>query len=679
MDMTHIYTFVQAQDAGELAQAHRIRYQVYCEEKKWLEKADYPSCEEKDGYDPHSVVFLAFDPDGNAVGTARLIIKDDSISLPIGLNFKIGRRNFDRCCEISRMAVPRKLRRGNVAIGLIRMLTRYILDHRDELKHLYISVEERFLLALNLLGLEFVPAGPAAFCCGDVLVPTRLIISELESSLMRNNRSFYNWIMEDKHLLDSRGRNLLNVFTKNGGGAPGTKRSGSHRYARISLVNPPLDEGAEKCVDMGHWLPLNLMALSSYLVKNGYRGEIQILDQQVCGKEEMMERLACFKPDLVGISPNINSYRRTLEIAESMKRKGADIVLGGAYATRLAANILRNRECIDYVIAHDGERALHRLAEGMEVERIRNLVFRNSGNVHANGVEHHHAASHGEIDYSLFIDMEGYFRNYRDSLNPGQYARPATIMTHRGCVWREKSGGCVFCSRIEPFARFDPAHAVWDRLKTLKEDHNIDSFIDVGDDFTGDVSWLRRLHSFRPPDMKDMGIRFMYSRLNNLTPENISILKDLNTSEICLGLESGDPRVLGNSRKGHHPVQQIEAVRSLSEKGINIIAAFMVGLPGESRESLQNTLDQASRIMEFPNVNELIISVTTPLPGSKSFEMLMDRDESFRRKYGNADVMDVPEIQRRWMSGFCETDYDTVMEYADRMRNLSEKAFIEFC
>ena len=179
--------------------------------------------------------------------------------------------------------------------------------------------------------------------------------------------------------------------------------------------------------------------------------------------------------------------------------------------------------------------------------------------------------------------------------------------------------------------------------------------------------------------MTDMGIRFMYSRLNNLTPENIDLLKDLNTAEICLGLESGDPRVLRNSRKGNHPAQQIGTVRNLSEKGIKIIAAFMVGLPGENRESLENTLSQASRLMEFSNVNELIISVTTPLPGSKSFDMLMGKDVRFRKKYGDADIMDIPEIQKEWIGNFCESDYGTVMEYADRMRKLSDKAFIEFC
>ncbi|OGV56934.1 MAG: hypothetical protein A2X45_12765 [Lentisphaerae bacterium GWF2_50_93] len=452
----------------------------------------------------------------------------------------------------------------------------------------------------------------------------------------------------------------------------------SMRYWRISLVNPPLDEGTEKCIDMGHWLPLNLMSLSSYLVQNNYKGQIQILDQQVAGEQEMIRSLREFKPDLVGISPNMNSYHKTLEIAGMMKNAGADIVLGGAYATRLASNILKNREFIDYVIAHDGEKSLLGLAEGTGLEEIKNLVFRKAGIIIENGTEHHHAASHGEIDYSLFIDLEKYFENYRKSLNPGQYKKPVTLMTHRGCVWREKSGGCVFCSRIEPFARFDPAHEIWARLGALKEEHGIDSFIDVGDDFTGDVAWFKRLHSFRPSELKDIGIRFMYSRVNNLSLENIGILKDLNTTEICLGFESGDPRILRNSRKGHHPEQQIQTARNLSSKGINIIAAFMVGLPGESRESLDSTLKQASRILEFSNVSELIISMTTPLPGSRSFEMLMERDEGFRRKYEDADVLDIPEIQGEWIGKFCETDYGAVLEYADRMRNLSPKAFVEF-
>ncbi|HCE44209.1 MAG TPA: hypothetical protein DET40_11735 [Lentisphaeria bacterium] len=216
MDFNYMYRFIQTQDISHAGCAYRLRYHVYCDEKKWLDAGGYPEGEEMDAYDGHSVIFLALDPEGNAVGTIRLIVKDDMISLPIGLNFNTGKQHFDNACEISRMAVPRNYRRGNVAIGLMRILFRHVLAHGDELEHVYISVEDRFLLALNLLGFEFIPIGPPAFCCGDVLVPSMLRAAELEPSLQRNNRRFYEWLMEDPHVMAAGKDNLLHVYTRTG-------------------------------------------------------------------------------------------------------------------------------------------------------------------------------------------------------------------------------------------------------------------------------------------------------------------------------------------------------------------------------------------------------------------------------------------------------------------------------
>jgi len=211
-----MYRFIQIQDAGQMAMACKLRYQVYCEEKKWLDGGGYPGGEEKDAYDGHSVLFLALDREGRAVGTIRIIVKNDRISLPIGLNFRTEKQHFGKGCEISRMAVPKDCRRGNVSIGLIRIAVHHMIAHKDELKDLYIAVEDRFLLTLNLLGFEFMPIGPPAFCCGDMLIPSWHRVAELEPSLKRNNSRFHEWFMEDPHFMGSGGGSLMNIFTRTG-------------------------------------------------------------------------------------------------------------------------------------------------------------------------------------------------------------------------------------------------------------------------------------------------------------------------------------------------------------------------------------------------------------------------------------------------------------------------------
>lgn len=449
------------------------------------------------------------------------------------------------------------------------------------------------------------------------------------------------------------------------------------RYERVSLVSPPLDDGVCRCVDTGHWVPLNLLVLASYLYENGFKGEIRIFDHQIMNEEEIISGLNEFKPDLVGISPNIDTYQKTLKIAALMKTNGADIVLGGSYATELGKNILSKRDCVDYIVERDGEEALFALTNGDALPKVPNLLWRGAdGTINENHLFFFPRATHGEIDYSL-VDLNAYFKNYERSLHPNGYKRPVAFMTQRGCVWREKSGGCVYCSRIEHQARFDDVQDVWRRLVDLREKYGIDCVLDVGDDFLGNLDWLRAFHKTRPGHMRDLGIRFIYGRVNNITLDTIDMLSDLNIEEICLGIEAGDKRILKNAVKGNSPAQQLKAIELLEGRGINIIAAIILGLPGESRESIETTFNHTRRILEFKNINELIVSMMIPIPGSKAYEMLLNSGEDMKIKYQDSDIVEIGKMRKDWMERFCDVDIDTITHYLERIDSMSEKSYVE--
>lgn len=448
------------------------------------------------------------------------------------------------------------------------------------------------------------------------------------------------------------------------------------KYQRVSLISPPLDEGKELCIDTGYWVPLNLLTLSSYMKHLGLNVEIQILDHQVLNKEEMIAEINSFQPDLVGISPNMDTYQVSLELAKLAKNQNADVVFGGNYATQLAENILKNQDTIDYIIARDGEVALAKLVEGKKLESINNLIYRKNGKIIQNEIRYNLKASYSDFDYSS-IELEPYFDNYAKSLYPGEYKKPITFMTQRGCVWREKSGGCVFCSRIEPFARFDNVHDIWRKIGDLRNSHGIDSMLDVSDDFLGNNEWFNAFYKARPAEHKDFGTRFIYSRVNHITPKHADMLADLNTKEICLGIESGDRNILKNTIKGSSPEQQFKAVKLLEERGINLIIAFMIGLPGETEDSIKNTYEQAQRMLECSNINELLIAVLIPLPGSPAYTMMIEKDKSLEAKYRDRDFVNIREMQQDWARHFCNVDFDIIEQKADEINKLSGKTFYE--
>jgi radical SAM superfamily enzyme YgiQ (UPF0313 family) len=449
------------------------------------------------------------------------------------------------------------------------------------------------------------------------------------------------------------------------------------KYEKIALVNPPLDDGVVKCIDDGFWQPLNLLTLSSYLKFKNYPGEIRIFDQAVMDLDEIWNGLREFQPDLTALSPNMDSYEQTLRIAEMIKLQGSEVILGGAYATTLSKNILVNRQCVDYVITHDGEIPLYELVSGVPLESVSNLVYRQAGQVAANKVKFNDKASLCEIDYSD-VDMYKYFDNYANSLHPGNYKRPLTTITQRGCVWREKTRGCIFCSRINPTATFDHHDDVWSRIGRQKDLYGIDCMIDVGDDFLGNKEWFYNFYNSRPASLKDIGTRFIYSRVEHINEETADMLYDLNVSEICLGLESGDKQILRNVRKGNTPEQHMRVVKLLAERDIKIISAFMLGHPAESEFSIKTTTEHIKKILEFKNTSELVISIFTPLPGSQAYNMLMEKNDDFTKRLYTSDVFDVRYFQQEWAHHFCEVDFDTIMDYAQQVSALHNSAYVEF-
>lgn len=443
------------------------------------------------------------------------------------------------------------------------------------------------------------------------------------------------------------------------------------RYKRISLVNPPLDDDKIKTFDAGYWQPINLLTLASFLQKKNFKGEIQILDQEILGKKKIYDFLLQFQPDLVGLSPNLDSYKQIIEIANFMKKQNVDIVLGGDYSTQLAINILMNRANIDYIIMYDGEIALYDLINGVDLKKINNLVFRDRDKIICNKIEFIKKTNVCDIDYSL-INIDDYFKNVHQL----KFKRPITIMSQRGCEWKKRSGGCIFCSRTSNM-KYDDVNDIWKGIRGLKNRFGIDSIIDVSDDFLGNLDWFRYFYEQRPSDLKEIGLNFIYSRVNHINDETAQILNVLTTSAVLLGLESGDKRILKNTIKGNSISQQLNAIELLDKKEIDVLLCFVLGLPGEDKNSLENTLNHIEFILtKYTNINEIIVSLMTPLPGSRAYKQLIN--DPIGKKYIFNDVIKLEEIQKDWIKKFCNIDFECIMEYANNIQKLSPNVTIEF-
>ncbi|MHB9057039.1 MAG: N-acyl amino acid synthase FeeM domain-containing protein [Paludibacteraceae bacterium] len=209
-----MYFFLQAVSPSDKSKAFNLRYQVYCSEKRWLEKSNYPDEIEYDREDERSAIFLAVDKaTGQAVGTVRLIINAHSgWPLPIAWHPSIkGSISTENCVEISRLSILPNARKGDVFVGLIKLLFLHVISNYSNSDSVFFSVEQRFLNIVNQLGFDFTPLASSALWYGDYLIPSRQKIKSLESSIKRKNPHFYGWLWDNPETMN-RNKRLVSFF-----------------------------------------------------------------------------------------------------------------------------------------------------------------------------------------------------------------------------------------------------------------------------------------------------------------------------------------------------------------------------------------------------------------------------------------------------------------------------------
>ena len=163
-------------DPRLMDESHRLRYQVYCLERHFLNPDDYPDQREYDEFDRHSLHLGVLDAEGALLATARLV-KVNVIGLPLFRHCRIYPRESElyqettRVAEISRLCVSRTLRRRHigtttVAINLYRAI--YQASKRNGFTHWLVATEPSLQRLLASLKVPFREVGPATDYYGPV-------------------------------------------------------------------------------------------------------------------------------------------------------------------------------------------------------------------------------------------------------------------------------------------------------------------------------------------------------------------------------------------------------------------------------------------------------------------------------------------------------------------------------
>jgi len=324
--------------------------------------------------------------------------------------------------------------------------------------------------------------------------------------------------------------------------------------------------------------PLGILYLAGYLKEKGL--QVQCLDMAI-HKPEMAEA------DIIGISITTPQRMEAYKLAEYYKKKGKTVIAGGAHATHMP------EECkdhgFDYVLRNEAEKSLYHFLK--TDERLRPISEFNPSLLPADAIPFpdRDALPIHEYEY----DLDG---------------KPATvIMTSRSCVYK-----CSFCAKINDNFRMQSAQRTVDEILYINKKYGFEAFMIFDDIF---IINKKRLAAIAD-GVKGKGFAFRcFGRTNLINEDTCRLIKKMGVVEVGLGVESGANEILEKNIKKTTREMNIQAVKLLHKHGIRAKAFLIVGLPGETL----GTIEQTSTWIREAQPDDVDISIFQPLPGSVIF------------------------------------------------------------
>jgi radical SAM superfamily enzyme YgiQ (UPF0313 family) len=347
------------------------------------------------------------------------------------------------------------------------------------------------------------------------------------------------------------------------------------------------------------------MYLAAVLQREGHEVEVLdlLLSEPTRGKVE--SALASFSPHMVGVTSVTMTFPIAAEIVGWVKRARPDAltVLGGPHVTFASERSLRECPAADVVVRGEGEETIldltDRLSGNGDLSRVEGLAFRDNGSVRVTPGR----PLVTNLDALPFPAWDKHpLARYRALLGK------VGVLSSRGCPH-----GCIFCvgqQMVGRKGRYRDPHSVVDEIQWLADR----GFSSIGLD--DDLFTKKKAHALAV--CEEIRARHLpvtwhaFARVDTVTPEILKAMAEAGCTDILYGVESGSQEILDRIGKRITLEQVRKAVRMGEEAGIRIFASFILGLPGETRETLQATA-QFARSLGC----QYGFHVLSPFPGTR--------------------------------------------------------------
>ena len=317
---------------------------------------------------------------------------------------------------------------------------------------------------------------------------------------------------------------------------------------------------------------------------------------------------------LLIIHTSTPSFATDARFAALVKQQSPSALIGfvGAKTMVDPAGSLQDASAVDFVCREEFDYTCKEVAEGLPLADIRGLSFRGPDG----GIVHNPPrASIENMDdlpfvapvYKQNLDIQNYFIGYLKHPYVSFYTGRGCRSKCTFCLWPQTVGGHRY--------RVRSAENVIQEVQWIKEHMPEVKEIMFDDDTFTDTSNLPRVEAIAR-GMGELGVTWSCNAKANVPFKTLKVMKDNGLRLLLVGYESGDDQILLNIKKGLRTDIARRFTADCHKLGIVIHGTFILGLPGESAETIQKTIRFAKEI----NPHTIQVSLAAPYPGTALYK-----------------------------------------------------------
>lgn len=338
--------------------------------------------------------------------------------------------------------------------------------------------------------------------------------------------------------------------------------------------------------------------------------------------------------ELVIIHTSTPSFANDVKVAARIKEQNPHVMIGmiGAKVAVQAQESLERAAPVDFVARNEFDFTIKEIAEGRDFAEVDGISYRDA----VGAIIHNKDRAVLEDMDSLPFVSDVYKRDLRmEDYFIGYLMHPyVSLYTGRGCKSR-----CTFCLWPQTVGghryRTRSVEHVIAEVKQIQRDFPQMKELFFDDDtFTDNLPRAEAIAR----ELGKLGVTWSCNAKANVPRDTLKVLRDNGLRLLLVGYESGNQQILHNIKKGMRIEVARQFTKDCHDLGIKIHGTFILGLPGESHETIQETIEFAKEI----NPHTIQVSLAAPYPGTFLYNQAV---ENGWLDVANAELIDDHGIQ----------------------------------